>query len=155
MSRMSWIRKAALCGAASALMAFSAAAAEWHVTAAGAKDGDGSEKAPWDIQTAVGRPEAVKPGDTIWIHGGKYILADELHVRLQGQKDKPIIVRNWKNERVTVNAPLDIASSEQIPTKYCWIWGLEIQTAGTKNGGSPMNIGNSNFPPGLSRARCS
>jgi len=144
----SWIHTAALGGALSALLTLSAAAAEWHVTATGTKEGDGSEKAPWDIQTAMLQPASVKPGDTIWVHGGTYVPDGAVRVHLQGEKDKPIIVRNWKNERVTVNAPLDIASSEQIPTKYCWIWGLEIQTAGTKNHGNPMNIGNSNFPAG-------
>jgi hypothetical protein len=124
-------------------------AAEFHVTPSGTPAGDGSELNPWDLQTALLQPAAVKPGDTIWVHGGKYVPNGQLKVHLQGEPDKPIIVRNWKDERVTLNAPLDIASAEKFPTKYCWIWGMEIQTAGTKNPGNPMNIGNSQFEAGF------
>ncbi len=115
----------------------------FHVTPDGKPTGDGSLTNPWDIQTAMLQPAAVKPGDTIWIHGGTYVPDGKVMVHLQGEKDKPIIARNWNNERVTLNAPVNIAQADDFPTKYCWIWGLEIQTAGTKNAGAPVDIGNS------------
>ena len=128
--------------------------AEYHVSAAGTGRGDGSEANPWDLQTALLQPAAVQPGDTIWVHGGAYAPAEArvpFRVRLQGEPERPIIVRNYRNERATLHAPLDIATQEKFPTKYCWIWGLEIQTSGTANEGNPINIGNSQFEPGYNR----
>jgi hypothetical protein len=134
-------------------------AAEYHVTPTGSRIGNGSLEEPWDIQTAMMRRSGVGPGDTVWVHGGEYVPAlPRVGVHLQGEKERPIIVRNWQGERAIVHAPLDIASTEALPTRYVWIWGLEIQTAGTKNPGNPVSIGNVNLPaafnPGIKIINC-
>ncbi len=47
---------------------------EWHVTVTGLPTGNGTESNPWDLQTALSQPNTiVKPGDTVWLHGGVYL----------------------------------------------------------------------------------
>ena len=45
-----------------------------------------------------------KPGDTIWIRGGRY-NSSEFRSSLRGEPDKPITVRGFPNERVTLVSP--------------------------------------------------
>ncbi|MEZ4272600.1 MAG: hypothetical protein R3C68_14575 [Myxococcota bacterium] len=54
--------------------------------------GNGSEAKPWDLRTALGHPAALQPGDTIWIHGGRYTGN---HVsELVGATGAPITIRS-------------------------------------------------------------
>lgn len=141
-----------------AAMAATAAAAEWFVAPDGTSQGTGTQQAPWDLQTALLHPEAVQPGDTIWLHGGTYSQDGNFRVHLQGTEAAPIVVRNYQRERVTLRASLDIAFTEPVPTRHCWLWGLEVQTAGGPNRGSPANIGNSQheagYNPGIKLINC-
>ena len=77
----------------------------------GSPTGDGSIDHPWSLDTALGspsgsQPAAVKPGDTIWLRGGIYIPATDngylSHVT--GTPGSPIIVRNYNDERATLQA---------------------------------------------------
>ena len=136
-----------------------ARAGEWFVASDGKADNAGTQQTPWDITSALAAGHKdVKGGDTIWIMGGTYESPAELKVLLQGEKEKPIVVRNYKNQRVTLRAPLDIASKEKVPAKYVWVWGLEIQSLGGKAPGNPINIGNSQheagYNPGIKIINC-
>jgi hypothetical protein len=75
-------------------------ATEFHVSPEGKPDGDGTRESPWDLQTALSHPEPVKPGDTIWIHGGTY--KGSYKSDLQGRDGVPIIVRQAPGERAVI-----------------------------------------------------
>lgn len=70
----------------------------FHVAPDGAQDGDGSAAAPWDAATAFAHPEAVQPGDIVYLHEGTYPAVDS---RLEGAEDMPIVVRSYPGEWAT------------------------------------------------------
>lgn len=75
--------------------------AEFHVAPNGRESGDGSEALPWDLQTALSHPEAVAPGDTLWLHGGTY--RGSFFSQLKGAAGKPIVVRQAPGERAIID----------------------------------------------------
>jgi hypothetical protein len=78
--------------------------AEWFVAPDGKASGKGTKDSPWDFLKAMSHPADVKPGDTIWVKGGVYVLTpDSLITALPGAKDAPVTVRGAKGERVTVD----------------------------------------------------
>jgi hypothetical protein len=84
-----------------AIGAASVQGGEFFVAPEGTAQGDGSKEKPWDLATAVGHPPAVKPGDTIWLRGGTYLGGRTC--RLAGEKDKPIVVRQFPGERAKID----------------------------------------------------
>ncbi len=46
-------------------------ASEFYVSPAGTSSGNGTERHPWNLATALKHPSIVKPGDTIWLRGGR------------------------------------------------------------------------------------
>lgn len=58
--------------------------------------GDGSSTNPWDLQTALGHPSVVQPGDRIWIRGGVYNGKFTSH--LSGSSAAPITVCSYPGE---------------------------------------------------------
>jgi hypothetical protein len=96
----------------------------------GTPDGDGSRESPWDITTALNDPPAVGPGDTIWIHRGRYV--GNFVVKQDGQPDAPITIRAWPGARVTLDAAG--ASDEPVVQIYrAWtiLRDLEISDSST------------------------
>lgn len=121
-------------------------AAEFHVAADGRKDGDGSRERPWDLATALAHPESVRPGDTLWLHGGTYrgVFAS----RLQGTADKPIVVRQAPGERATLDAAGSGAggSTLQVHGAQTWFQGFEITNSSARRvtkmqGPHPADLG--------------
>ena len=47
-------------------------ASDFYVSPSGSAGNTGSISSPWDLQTALNQPAAVRPGDTIWLRGGTY-----------------------------------------------------------------------------------
>jgi len=86
---------------ACSLLTLPAFGAEFHVSPSGTAQGDGSEAHPWDLSTALAHPAAVKPGDTLWLHGGTYKGA--FVSELKGTKNAPIIVRQAPKERAIIS----------------------------------------------------
>lgn len=76
-------------------------ATEFHVTPAGTPTGNGSLAQPWELQTALSHPKAVKPGDVIWLHGGTY--RGSFFSQLQGEKGKRILVKQVPGERAIID----------------------------------------------------
>ncbi len=102
-------------------------AADWHVATNGLPDGSGTPAAPWDIGSALDGSKKILPGDTLWIHPGRYKHPPKVGgtgyiVRLAGRDGAPVQVRAWQGERVTIDGGLDV----QPPAAQLWIWGLEI-----------------------------
>src|SRR5262245_9409383 len=79
----------------------------FHVAVDGSPSGDGSASAPWDLPTALLHPSSVKPGDTLFLHGGVY--AGGFVAKLVGTIEAPIVVRSFPGEW----AVLDGASSSE------------------------------------------
>ena len=75
-------------------------ATEFHVEPDGKADGNGGRDKPWDLQTALSHPKAVKPGDTIWLHGGTY--KGSFKSELKGRKGERIVVRQAIGERAVI-----------------------------------------------------
>lgn len=96
--------------------------ADLYVAPSGVAAADGSVAMPWDLQTALSQPAAVKPGDTIWLRGGTYGSGGStmFYSTLQGTAATPIIVRGYPNERATVNGGITSNGA------YVWFWGFEI-----------------------------
>ncbi len=97
-----WTRSACPVLALAALsLALPAAAADFYVTPTGKSAGDGSPESPWSLAKAFSHPASVKPGDTIWLRGGTYV--GPFASQLKGTASKPIIVRQYPGERVTID----------------------------------------------------
>ena len=96
----------------------------FNVTVDGSSTGDGSSAHPWSLATALAQPGIVKPGDTIWVHGGTY--AGEFTSNLTGTVTAPIVLRQFPGERATIDGKLSIVG------QYAYYWGLEIMYSDTK-----------------------
>jgi len=75
--------------------------AEFFVSPDGRPEGDGSRTRPWNLATALGQPDAVRPGDTIRLLGGTY--RGGVTSTLRGTSAAPIVVRPAPGERVTLD----------------------------------------------------
>ena len=93
---------------------------QWYVSANATASGTGSYSNPWSLQTALNRPSTLKAGDTIWLRGGTY--SGQFNSSLAGTSASPIILRNYNNERATIDGSLNLLS-----TVYVWFWGIEVK----------------------------
>lgn len=101
----------------------------FHVTLDGTPEGDGSLAAPWDIVTGLDRPDGVAPGDTIWIHGGRYI--GTFVVKQHGLAGAPVTMRAWPGDRVTLDSNGDTDNPVvQIYHEWMILQDLEITNSG-------------------------
>jgi hypothetical protein len=96
----------------------------YHVTVNGSPQGDGSLENPWDLNTGLRHPSVVEPGDTIWIHGGRYEGA--WVAKLDGIPDFPVIVSSWPGDRVTLDSMGSSDPVLQIYHEWIVFRGLEL-----------------------------
>jgi hypothetical protein len=115
-------------------------AADWFVSPDGTPSGLGSESAPWDLQTALNGLASVKPGDVIWVRGGIY--RGSFISRLQGAEPSPIIVRAYRNDRVTLDAAGGATFGLNVLGVNTWYWGLELRnsSASMSAAGAGLNV---------------
>ncbi len=128
MKRSAW----AVALLAAALAGGAGVAAEYHVAATGKPTAAGTAQDPWDLDSTLAGQRAVKPGDTVWVRGGKYRCEGAfksesafIHgypVKLAGTKDRPIIVRVSPGERAVLDGGVGVVTG----AAYVWLWGLEI-----------------------------
>src|SRR2546426_1556070 len=86
---------------------------------AGTPRGDGTRDRPWDLATALsGGGGRVQPGDTIWLRGGTY--TGNFDGTLTGTSAAPIVVRQYRGERATIDGNLHVHGA------YAIYWGFEI-----------------------------
>lgn len=79
---------------------------------------------PWDLETALSHPAAVRPGDTIWLRGGQYGTdTKQLTSHLAGTAQQPVILRQYPRERATIHGGLAIYGP------YTWYWGFEVMNS--------------------------
>jgi hypothetical protein len=109
-----------------------AGAAEWHVAPDGKATGDGSKANPWDLKTALNHPQVVKPGETIWLHGGTY--KGVFNSVLKGTENAPIIVRQAIGERAILDTGMEKGHALFIldAGSDTWYWGFEVMSSATE-----------------------
>jgi hypothetical protein len=126
------------------------------VTAGASGGGAGTLSKPWQLQVAFNQPSAVKPGDTIWVHGGNY--DGQFTCSLNGTPARPIIVRNFGNERATIVEPGgNWGAGIAFNGSYSWLWGLEIDSnpdAPLNTPAAGINVGGGTTSPGLKVINC-
>ena len=107
----------------------------YYVSTGGKSSGNGSASRPWDLQTALKQPGAVKPGDNIWVHGGTY--RGTFLSSLKGASGNPITVRAFPGERVILDSHDNSEQALQVgDSYYANFWGMEItNSALTRNKG--------------------
>jgi hypothetical protein len=115
--------------------------ASYHVSPTGSAGGRGTLSRPWDLATALaGAGGKIRPGDTIWIHGGRY--KGMFRTQLVGDSDRPILFRQAPREHATIDGTLFAQGA------YLTFWGFEIMqshpaTYGLQaqtNGGKFINL---------------
>jgi hypothetical protein len=121
-------RTAPLVRIALALAALLAAAAmaggaDWYASPNGMAKAKGTRESPLEIEAALGNSQ-VKPGDTVYLMGGKYQRrpAEKFVIRLAGAEGKPIQVRPAPGERAIIDGGI----SFQNPSAHVWLRDVEI-----------------------------
>jgi hypothetical protein len=118
-----------------------AGAAEFHVSPTGDDGGTGSADRPF---ASIGRAQqVVKPGDTVWLHGGTYrmseamiakrerIWAHVIHLHKSGLPGKPISYRAVAGARAVfdfsaVKPAEKRVHAFQVSGSYLWLQGFEV-----------------------------
>jgi hypothetical protein len=95
------------------------AVAAWHVGPTGTATAAGTATAPWSLVHALaGAAGRIRPGDTVWIHGGRY--TGSFATALEARADTPIVFRAGRGERVTIDGTLRADGAHLV------FWGFEI-----------------------------
>ena len=130
------------------VLASPAAASDWYVSPTGASGNNGSIDSPWDLQTALNQPAAIKSGDTIWLRGGTYNGA--YRSNLAGADGQPIIVRQYPGERALLDGNNAAARSSgrvlQVNGSYTWFWGFEVMSS---EAAPPVESSGPDVPEGI------
>jgi hypothetical protein len=140
--RFWWITCVAAAAVLAVVVGPAAFAAEHFVSPAGTPAGDGTRERPWDLQTALDQPPAVRPGDTIWLFGGTYTGA--FVSSLRGSELAPIVVRAQPGERVTIDrngSDAKVRPALTVNGSRVWYWGIEVTNSGTDRGGASAFTG--------------
>ena len=110
---------------------------QFYVAPDGTPSGDGSINKPWNLQTALSQPAAVKPGDVIWVRGGTYV--GNFQSSLSGTANSPIVVREFSGERATLDGtprlPHHQPSRSMVSTLRSGTWKSPTRT---RPGSSPL-----------------
>jgi hypothetical protein len=103
----------------------------FYVTTTGTPSGNGSVASPWDLPTALRSP-TVKPGDTIWIHGGTYRGA--FVSKLVGERGAPITVRSYPGEWAILDGAGETDPALQVYKSWTVVRDLEITSSDPNRG---------------------
>jgi hypothetical protein len=100
---------------------------EFHVRPNGTASGNGSDAAPWNLATAIQPAAAIKPGDTIWLHGGVYTGC--FISRLAGAAGSPVILRQFPGERATLDGNGCVDATLTAYGTWTWYQDFEIMSS--------------------------
>ena len=99
----------------------------------GTAAGDGSERRPWDLATALGgggrTGPRVQPGDTIWLRGGTYRGA--FRSTVAGTAGAPVVVRRFAGERAVLDGGHAPNATLSVRGDYMVFWGFELTNSDT------------------------
>jgi len=141
-----------------AFISHSAYAGPFHVTTTASQGGTGSLANPWQLQAAL-KSSSVKPGDTIWVHGGTYtnshpgVFQFAWMSTISGASGNPIIVRAYPGDHPVLDGgDTQQADILNVEGSYVWFWGLEIMSSSLKR----YSVSGGSFPPGaeIDRGTC-
>lgn len=104
--------------------ASSATAAEYFVSPSGSSSAPGTRTQPLDLATALSARSVAKPGDTIWVLGGRYVGPFVSY--LSGTPNAPIVVRQFPGERATLESAGSNADLLTVYGQWTTFWGLEL-----------------------------
>lgn len=116
-----------------------------YVAPDGRPDGDGSVDRPWDLQTALDHPAALRPGDTVWLAGGRYAATSVVDpslgrlsyvCRTHGAAGAPIVFRGLPGERATLDGAEDQIVLFVGSCSHTWFWDLEVMSSAPVRGPS-------------------
>jgi hypothetical protein len=86
--------------------------------------------APIDLATALSERGPAKPCDTIWLRGGTYRGA--FKSTLKGADNRPIVVRQYRGERATLDSVGAAEPALQVLGSWSWFWGFEVTNSDTQ-----------------------
>jgi RNA polymerase sigma factor (sigma-70 family) len=107
----------------------------FYVAPNGAPSSAGSKDAPWDLASVLAHPDAIKPGDTIWLRGGEY--AGPFVSKLKGTSDEPIVVRQYTGEKAVLTGGPGNGIILTVEGEHTWFWGFSITQAGKRESAEP------------------
>jgi hypothetical protein len=117
---------------------------EFHVKPNGSAAGNGSESSPWNLATAIQPAAAIKPGDTVWLHGGVYTGC--FISKLTGAAGNPVKLRQYPGERATLDGYGCADATLTANGSWTWYQDFEIMSSypnrvTSQTGSWPTDIG--------------
>lgn len=106
-----------------------AIAAEYHASPMGVDTAAGTPASPMSLAKALSRTSPARPGDTIWLHSGVYV--GPFTSFLAGTSNDPIVVRQFPNERATLDGRLGGEPVLTLAGSGTWFWGFEVMNSDT------------------------
>jgi hypothetical protein len=117
----------------------------YHIRTNGSSSGTGSSSSAWTLAYGLSHPSVLKPGDTLWVHGGTY--TGRFKSYLNGTSSLPIVVRQYPGERAIINGGTDPTCTAifMVNGTYTWFWGFEIWSSdpdrvSSQTGSSPSDL---------------
>jgi hypothetical protein len=114
----------------------------FFVSPGGSSAGDGSERHPWDLATALAggppRGKRVQPGDTIWLRGGIY--RGGVRATVAGKEGAPVVVRQFAGERAVIDGAGASRSTLYVTGDYTVFWGFELTDSDTARSTSDADL---------------
>lgn len=116
----------------------------FYVSPCGHPGATGTLDHPWDLATALAQPQAVQPGDKIWLRGGTY--HGTFTSLLKGAPERPVIVRQFAQERVTIDTgTASSGAGLTVRGADTWYWGIEVMSSSPQRttdqpGPAPTNL---------------
>jgi hypothetical protein len=102
---------------------------EFYASPQGLSSNDGSIDRPLDLPTALSSSGPIRPGDTLWLRGGRY--RGPLTSTLTGTAALPIVVRQYPSERATLDGAGSTESTLTVKGGWTWYWGFEVMDSDT------------------------
>jgi hypothetical protein len=96
----------------------------------GRPENAGNIDAPIDLATALSDKSPAKLCDTIWLRGGTYRGA--FKSLLKGRDNMPIVVRQYRGERATLDSAGAAEPALQVLGSWSWFWGFEVTNSDTQ-----------------------
>lgn len=120
---------------------------EYFVATTGTPAGQGTQADPWDLASTLKGEHGVEPGSVVWLRAGRYVYPlrqgglNGFAVSLSGAPGKPVHIRAWPGERVTIDGGFEVNAD------HLWIWDLEFEVGDDWRPRSPSSEGqNTVFP---------
>ena len=110
--------------AASRALSQQSGAGDFHVSPEAGDAGDGTPAKPWSLGRALSAVDLIRPGATVWLHGGAY--TGHFDCRLAGSEEKPIVIRPYPGHAVLIDAKGESAGALVVSGPWTVFRDLEI-----------------------------